>query len=652
MKGLNKWAILLFVLTLTGCEVPQDNNQQGGSSSGFQPLQPQDLGKRGPDGSMANFVHIDLADAKALVTLQKTDKIVSSGLALSLPHGVLQKAASSDSKSPLFKILQDQSVKEAIRNFSKEAVDAFSEKDSAGLDQENLKRLPHISYMAVNAYDEVFVVFEHSFIFRDVAEVKGQKVKIQDYQDPWSPGSPFTCGFFKVNQKLKDYAHADQIQRSNLQCITYSLEMNTWDPRAGLIQFDDAGNLYFTAHVPGNWKNVLVKRDRLSGALAEVINANIQFRDYLVTKLGGVIYTGQTSTDGKDTGGGSSFFRFVTPSGELKEIVRDWWDYTFQPITKGTYNGQIIFYGPNTLTSTIPGWDSACVYRFDPGKNDDPSTTTVDERSTRVATCQNDMGRYANGPNLTSAQRKSRCEEDTYYLGSGQRPKDILLANVDTSDDADEIVYIGNVQHKLPGEWFCDVCIKENQAHCLDANNKIIGIGACTGSGTTTTVANRVCYNGVTAAAVCSSTNTNVERGHEDCRQPGTAWTQEIGGMALIDKNAVISLLSKVGEEVVKSWVINGALYYSSYATGVYSLKKVTLDSNKLPVIVSLLTNIEVYKLTQDPVDKNKLFINGLNFKDNSFVAGSFDPSASSPQATLSTRSELTGVIDTILIFQ
>lgn len=657
MRNLNMWIVLFLALTLTGCEIPEGGGGGSGDSNKggqHQPLKPEDFGKRGPDSSMINYVHIDLADAKALVTLQKSDKLVSSGLGASLPQGVLQKAASSDSGSPMYKIMVDGAVKPCARVFDKQSNESFSESDEKGINKETFKRLPHISYMAVNNYDEVFVVFEHGFIYKDTAKIKGQVVKIQDYQEPWSMSSPFSCQFFKVNQKLKEYGNADKIQRSNLQCITEdrALELNTWDPRAGQIQFDDKGNLYFTAHIPGNWKNVMLKRDRISGDLTEVINANIQFRDYLVTKLGGVIYTGQTSTDGNFGGGGSSFFRFVTPSGELKEVVRDWWEYVFQPVNKGTYSGQILFYGPSTLTSTTPGWDTACIYRFDPGKNDDSSTTDIDERAVRVANCQNDFHRYVNGTGLTSATRKTRCEEASYNLGSGSQPKELLLTNLD-SDEADEIVYIGKIRKKVAGEWFCDVSIAANQAHCTDAQNNLIGIGECSaGTGTTVNVTNERSYNNVTNSAICTSTNVNVTRPHEDCRQPASNWGQELGGLAMINDDASVTLLSKEGEEVVKAWIIDSVLYYSSFATGIYRLKKVALDSSNKVTLTTLLDNIEVYKLTQDPKDKKRLFLNALNFKNNSFVAGDFDPSAASPEATLSTRSELTGVIDTILIFQ
>lgn len=647
--------VLLTTLFFVGCEHFEDQGGNNGSSDFPRPedLKPEDLGKHGQE---INYVHVDLEGAQALLTLEDTGSISNSS---ALTHGIIKlpQTATSDT-NPLWKWLSDGKVKEALRNFGTEANDAFAEVDTAGLESEKIKKLPHISYMAVSAYDEVYVVFQNPFIFRDKATVKGNVVKIDDYENPWESSSPFTCQFFKVNQKLTDYGTADQIKKSNLTCITDSLEMDTWDPRAGAIQFDDAGNVYFTAHVPGNWKSILLKLDRqslLDGEikLTEVINANIRFRDYLVTNLGGVLYTGQTSTDGKDGGGGSSFFRFVTPTGALKEVVRDWWEYTFEPIVRGTDAGKLIFYGPNTLTSTVPGWNSACLYKFDPAKDDDPDTASVDERSTDIATCRNDVWGYVNDQSVATTVRKSRCEENSYYLGSGESPKDIMLSNIDTDAD-DEVMIVAKVRHKKPGTWYCNVCINPTQAHCVK-DGKIVAVGACTSAGqgdTVTDAQNDRCYTDITTSSICTSTNANVRFNNNECRQPGDNWTEEISGIALVKDDKSINLLSATSESVVRSWVINSVIYFSSYATGTYRLKKVTFDSNNNATVTTLLNNYEIYKLTPDPANKDKLLINGLSFSDNSYVMGTFDPTASSPQATLSTRSELTGVIDTILIFQ
>jgi hypothetical protein len=42
--------------------------------------------------------------------------------------------------------------------------------------------------------------------------------------------------------------------------------------------------------------------------------------------------------------------------------------------------------------------------------------------------------------------------------------------------------------------------------------------------------------------------------------------------------------------------------------------------------------------------------LNGLDFTNNTYVVGTFNPDASNPESTLTTESQITGTIDTIVI--
>jgi hypothetical protein len=648
-------------MTLMGCEQFNEdggkNNQ--GSPNDFGPggpreeLRPEDLGKNIID---VNRIHVDLNGAQALLTLEQSDSVVDSSIA---SHSVRKLSASSSGSNPLWKMDAAGDVQKAVRVFGEDSEDAFSESEDQGLESDDKLKNIQISYMAVSAYGEVYIVLAHPIIYTDSAIIKNQVVKIEDYENPWQDPSPFKCQFFLVNQLLADYGAADQIQKSNLRCIT-QLGIDTWDPRSGLIQFDDAGNVYFTAHVQGNWKNVLLKLDRQSLVdsdkivLTEVVNANITFRDVLVTSLGGVLYTGETSTDGT-RGGGGSFFRYVTPDGKLKEIANDWWDFTFKAVLKGANKGKIIFYGPSTLTSGKSGWDTACLRLFDPTKENN-ETTNVDERSEDLAICRNDIWRYVNDQTVTAAVRKNRCEEDSYYLGSGKPLSGIFTANV-KSDAEDEIIIVSDVRHKLAGEWYCNLCVEPNQTHCVDADGELLSLEACTDdeltalSTTHLDANNDHCYQNITTDAICETELTSVRINHTECNLPGDTWTSELGAISLVNTDKSITVLSEPSESIVNAWVIDDIIYFSSYATGIYRLKKVTFDTNGAHTVTSLLNNYEIYKLVKDPAGRG-LLINALSFTNNAYVMGTFDPTASSPEATLSTRTEITGVIKTILIFQ
>ena len=88
----------------------------------------------------------------------------------------------------------------------------------------------------------------------------------------------------------------------------------------------------------------------------------------------------------------------------------------------------------------------------------------------------------------------------------------------------------------------------------------------------------------------------------------------------------------------------DATLYYTSYSTGAHALKKVVGNT-----ITSLLSNIEIYKLNEDP-NSSLLLFNGLDFQDNQYIFGTFDPSASNPASTISSMGAFTGEVETVIV--
>lgn len=561
------------------------------------------------------YFNVDLRNAEALLTEQTGNAVEG------LTNSILGKSVNT--------FAQTQTVDESSSNLKKLTANGEIEEVIETFDQESEgQSLPRISTVGISTAGDVYLHFERPFIYQKPDS---------NAVDPWMSSSPYTCQIFKVTERLED-ANISTVQGlnvSNVECIDATHEVDSWQTRGGLFQFDRDSNLYYTAHDPGSWKNVVYKYVPTTGERIEIINANICFHDYLVSPAGGVFYTGTTSIDGDCSG--SSFFRYVTASGKLVEITRDWWDYTWAPSPSGE-DEKVIFYGPDTVTSGIPSWDSACLYEFDPTVTDNPSTTDTDERATRLVDCRSDIWGYVYDWTLSDATRKSRCIETKHFLG-GSQIDDILIDEV-----SNDVYVIGEIRKKKAGTWNCHLCV--NEAHCSDLQNASDTQGTCEAKGKTWISEGR-CYNDQTGTT-CDVSDPNWDIHWQGCQEPsgiGDRWSNLYTALAKVDRNTGdMEMLSSTTEAVQRASVINGKVYYTSYSTGTYYLKEVGETSNR-----TLLSGIEVYSLDPSPLDSNLLF-SGLNFTNNKHIFGSFNPEDANPETTVDSIGSLTGEVETVII--
>lgn len=646
-KSFLKRGLIIFSLSglITGCLGGGDENggtRGGGGEDGkerFESGECEDF-----CGSEKTSVTVDLADAQALFTVQTdgSDSSSNSGKLVAIDGA---QNVTINSSSPLFAVTDD-GIKGILTALDPKGGDAIS-------------GLPRLSFVAVSPVGDVFLAFEHPWIYRDSYDDGQGIISINEYSDPWSPSSPFTCQLYIVDQNITEATGT-----SSLSCVKNGIEINTWDARTKRIQFDSSGNAYFAAHVPGNWKDLLWKYTPSTAATSEVINANIEFRRFLVTNAGGVLYTGQTSV-GKEDHSGESFFRFVTPAGGLVQITSGWWDFVFSPIEakleNGTeankyYVGQILFYGPDPLVATKPEWDDSCLFRFDP-------SASGSSRSTKIADCNIDIWDYINfnskGAVNTLATQRSRCTETKAMMGGGNQPEKILLADKLDGDGYNEIYVVGDIFEKSANEWKCDLCTNGTPASYCVVNGNLdfaaTTAALCTTAGGTMQTTEG-CFNGQidksSTGNICSGTlPTNWRINHQWCEFSGNAGRNTRAAMARVDENYDgngnnrIVRLSGNNEIVTNGWAIGKRLSYTDFnsSSGDYELREVGKTD-------ALLTGIEVYELMQDPRDSTKWFFNGLRFSDNQYVLGTFDPDVSNPSATMSVESGLTGQIDTLVI--
>lgn len=603
-------------------------------------------------------VSVDLSGAKALFTVETTDG--ASASLIDLPDATGTSYLTTSTSSPLFAVTND-GIKAILTAL-----------DPAG--ENTIGQLPRLSFIAVSPIGEVVLAFEHAWIYRNETE---DGITLDQYADPWAPSSPFTCQIFVVHELIGEAAASSDETSMNLTCLKNDIEINTWDQRTKQIQFDEDGNAYFAGHVPGNWKDLLYKYTTKKGSgsadfvatipedqLAEKINANICFRRFLVTRSGGVLYTGVTAGGGGDCHG-DEFFRYITPENNLIQVTSGWWDFTFAPIEdnleNGTvandfYLGQILFYGPDPLVATTPQWDDSCLFRFDPN-------ASGSDRSTRIADCNIDIWRYINFDDDDDANadsvRQSRCEEQKNMMGGGNQPKKILLADNQDSDGLNEIYMVGDIYEKKISEWRCNLCTNGVPAsYCVVGETlhfEATTAGACTTAGGTF-VTTQKCYNdqidATSTGNVCNddALPANWEINHEWCEFSDSSRSTR-SAVARVDENFDgggnnrIVRLSEDNEIVENGWAVGNRLAYLTFDVDVgdYELREEGKAGN-------LIDGIEVYELIEDPRNLELWFFNGLRFSDNQYVLGTFDPDADNPEDTLSIESGLTGQIDTLVI--
>ena len=194
-----------------------------------------------------------------------------------------------------------------IDESSGEIKDALTQVDRTEEHEQNHtgrpRELPEISTIAVAPTGEVYLHFEHPFIYRDVPrDAEGARLS-KGYQ----------CQIFMIRGGSLDDLLVNAPAPDNLECIDNQHVIDNWRhfPN-GVFQFDAAGNIYYPGSLPHGGKMVVYKRDRLTGKATEMINANICVQNFLVTDSGALFYTGNTCQD-NNQGGGGGFFRYIAP---------------------------------------------------------------------------------------------------------------------------------------------------------------------------------------------------------------------------------------------------------------------------------------------------------------------------------------------------
>ncbi|MBC7530038.1 MAG: hypothetical protein H7318_00565 [Oligoflexus sp.] len=329
--------------------------------------------------------------------------------------------------------------------------------------------LPKVQTIAVSPSKEIYLHFERAFVYKN-PENTADWSKVNDM------ANGYQCQIFKVTGGNIDELRVGTppADVSNLECLDNQHFVDSWlAQRNSVFQFDSASNVYYPGSLPnGGGKMVVYKYDVLTKKTTEVINSNICVQDFLVTKAGGVFYTGTSSCQGSGSDAGG-FFRYVSPTSEVREIARDWWNFVFEPV-QGDTTDQAVFFGPDPRSATTASWNSACLFNFNPVAGT-TAALSISEKITCGADIQSwiNMTRTAdvtafgnyntNSNNLPAgwvAEYKNRCTSSgQVFAGGGSQISSIK------QDSAGEVYVIGRVRKKKAGELSCSLSVKG--PHCV-----------------------------------------------------------------------------------------------------------------------------------------------------------------------------------------
>jgi len=571
--------------------------------------------------------------------------------------------------------------------------------------------IPIVKSIGISPNKDVYIQFERNFVYRTTDDNGGS------CSDPWSASSPCSCQLFKLNSTLTEWTSGTASSEfDNLECIDNEHRLDSWNQTGGTFQFDSSSNVYFMAGFENAPGTILYKvsSTKVDGKYVktEMVNKSICIRDWRVTDGGGLFYVGENCIDGQWSGSGA-FFRYVSPSGVLVEIARNWWEYTFQPI-EGVSGDQVLFFGPDPDSSSVAAWDSTCLFKFDPAlASGSRGTKLVScnqhiwdwlelKRSEDIAIYGNHQ-RWQNPPAAWRSEYKNRClnDSDTFIGGNSGTPVKSIV-----QDASGKAYIVGDISKKNAGEYSCSLEIKGN--HCVinsipvlrrNATDNYTNSTCTTDSGTWTR--NGWCeggnnqstpstctgtwkdygtwYNNIKYKIANTDNVTTYETGHV-CLEVGDNSSSFAGGLTLSDDN-VTAMKLKINNfdcsQPSDGWTTSyKGLAYVNPTTKMLDLKSATTEQVTEMWLIkdslyyssyaskylfmknvdnstntTLLSDLEVYHAGPSPKKSGWVFFDGLDFTNNSYTLGDLNPGATDVKASIEKVTGLTGRIKSMVIY-
>ena len=691
---------IIFTLSLSfvlvGCSSNDGDGNSGDGNSG-------DVDQA--SGQLVNL-KMDLSDSAGLLTTDSSEtsrQHIENARYLGIEPNVRALRAmgradallKSSDKSNLKKIDSDGTVGSAVETKTGEWAPS----------------IPIVKSIGISPNKDVYIQFEHNFVYRTTDDNGGS------CSDPWSASSPCSCQLFKLKSTLTEWTSGTASSEfDNLECIDNEHRLDSWSQTGATFQFDSSSNVYYMAGFENAQGTILYKVSptKVDGKYVktEMVNKSICIRDWRVTDGGGLFYVGENCIDGQWSGSGA-FFRYVSPSGVLVEIARNWWEYTFQPI-EGVAGDQVLFFGPDPDSSSVAAWDSTCLFKFDPAlASGSRGTKLVScnqhiwdwlelKRSEDIAIFGNHQ-RWQTPPSAWRSEYKNRClnNSDTFIGGNSGTPVKSIV-----QDASGKAYIVGDISKKNAGEYSCSLEIKGN--HCVinsipvlrrNATDNYTNSTCTTDSGTWTR--NGWCeggnsqstpstctgtwkdygtwYNNIKYKIANTDNVTTYETGHV-CLEVGDNSSSFAGGLTLSDDN-VTTMKLKINNfdcsEPSDGWTTSyKGLAYVNPTTKMLDLKSATTEQVTEMWLIkdslyyssyaskylfmknvdnstntTLLTDLEVYHAGPSPKKSGWIFFDGLDFTNNSYSLGDLNPGATDVKASIEKVTGLTGRIKSMVIY-
>ena len=697
-KSFRKTAIVVALslsFVIVGCSKNGDGNSGDGNSGDVDQA----------SGQLVNL-KMDLSDSAGLLTTDSSEtsrQHIENARYLGIEPNVRALRAmgradallKSSDKSNLKKIDSDGTVGSAVETKTGEWAPS----------------IPIVKSIGISPNKDVYIQFEHNFVYRTTDDNGGS------CSDPWSASSPCSCQLFKLKSTLTEWTSGTASSEfDNLECIDNEHRLDSWSQTGATFQFDSSSNVYYMAGFENAQGTILYKVSptKVGGKYVktEMVNKSICIRDWRVTDGGGLFYVGENCIDGQWSGSGA-FFRYVSPSGVLVEVARNWWEYTFQPI-EGVSGDQVLFFGPDPDSSSVAAWDSTCLFKFDPAlASGSRGTKLVScnqhiwdwlelKRSEDIAIFGNHQ-RWQNPPSAWRSEYKNRClnNSDTFIGGNSGTPVKSIV-----QDASGKAYIVGDISKKNAGEYSCSLEIKGN--HCVinsipvlrrNATDNYTNSTCTTDSGTWTR--NGWCeggnsqstpstctgtwkdygtwYNNIKYKIANTDNATTYETGHV-CLEVGDNSSSFAGGLTLSDDN-VTAMKLKINNfdcsQPSDGWTTSyKGLAYVNPTTKMLDLKSATTEQVTEMWLIkdslyyssyaskylfmknvdnstntTLLTDLEVYHAGPSPKKSGWIFFDGLDFTNNSYSLGDLNPGATDVKASIEKVTGLTGRIKSMVIY-
>lgn len=695
-RGIAIIITLSLSIVIVGCSSNSGNGNSANGNSG-------DVDQA--SGQLVNL-KMDLSDSAGLLTTDSSEtsrQHIENARYLGIEPNVRALRAmgradallKSSDKSNLKKIDSDGTVGSAVESKTGEWAPS----------------IPIVKSVGISPNKDVYIQFEHNFVYRTTDDNGGS------CSDPWSASSPCSCQLFKLKSTLTEWTSGTASSEfDNLECIDNEHRLDSWSQTGATFQFDSSSNVYYMAGFENAQGTILYKvsptKVDSKYVKTEMVNKSICIRDWRVTDGGGLFYVGENCIDGQWSGSGA-FFRYVSPSGVLVEIARNWWEYTFQPI-EGVSGDQVLFFGPDPDSSSVAAWDSTCLFKFDPAlASGSRGTKLVScnqhiwdwlelKRSEDIAIFGNHQ-RWQNPPSAWRSEYKNRClnNSDTFIGGNSGTPVKSIV-----QDASGKAYIVGDISKKNAGEYSCSLEIKGN--HCVinsipvvrrNATDNYTNSTCTTDSGTWTR--NGWCeggnsestpstctgtwkdygswYNNIKYKIANTDNVTTYETGHV-CLEDGDNSSSFAGGLTLSDDN-VTTMKLKINNfdcsQPSDGWTTSyKGLAYVNPTTKMLDLKSATTEQVTEMWLIkdslyyssyaskylfmknvdnstntTLLSDLEVYHAGPSPKKSGWVFFDGLDFTNNSYTLGDLNPGATDVKSSIEKVTGLTGRIKSMVIY-